>query len=240
MDAESLPPERREPPRWSPQAKAVASVLVALHVTAVFLAPMWFASGASSPAVAPLIGIMRPYIDALFLNHGYAFFAPDPGPSHLVEYRLEFDDGRPAEQGRFPDLNEQWPRLMYHRHFMLSESLYTYYAPAEQPPLADDVPAEERESERQRWEERRRQYEALHDSMARHLQAAHHASRVELHRIEHRLLPPVQFTSERDPRRPYRLNDERTYVDLDAPPPSAARQREGFVPGLTPLPETLP
>ena len=37
--------------------------------------------------------VFRPYLEAAYLDHGYAFFAPDPGPSHLVRYELEFDDG---------------------------------------------------------------------------------------------------------------------------------------------------
>jgi hypothetical protein len=69
------------------------------------------------PAVASFFG---PYLDATYLNHGYHFFAPDPGPAALIRYTGERADGTPFE-GTFPTLDEQWPRLLYHRHFMLTE-----------------------------------------------------------------------------------------------------------------------
>ena len=63
----------------------------------------------------------RPYLELLYLNHGYKFFAPDPGrSSRLIRYELELPDGTTVE-GIFPDRERYWPRLRYHRHFMLSE-----------------------------------------------------------------------------------------------------------------------
>ena len=62
------------------------------------------------------------YLDVAYLNHGYGFFAPDPGPSHLIHYTIEFDSGETLT-GTFPDREAYWPRLRYHRHFMLAEQL---------------------------------------------------------------------------------------------------------------------
>ncbi len=215
---------------WSPQAKLVVSALVAVHLAAVFIAPMSFAVRPGSPAIDPLRAAFRPYIQALFLDHGYAFFAPDPGPSHLVEYELTFADGRASETGRFPDVKQHVPRLLYHRHFMLSESLQTYYVPA-------IAPRVERESDDYRhWRAARDDYNALRDSYAKHLTQAHHAERARVHRIRHDFLPPAQFTRERDLEGPATLNDERTYTDLDAvtqPAPAASE----FLPGITPIPQ---
>ena len=66
-----------------------------------------------------LLQKLEPYLDICYLNHGYNFFAPDPDVSLLIRYRIERDDGTPYE-GTFPDVRKQWPRLRYHRHFMLS------------------------------------------------------------------------------------------------------------------------
>lgn len=65
--------------------------------------------------------IAAPYLQTLNLNHGYHFFAPDPAGSSIVSYLLEYPDGRTAT-GRFPNKGIH-PRLLYHRHFMLSEFL---------------------------------------------------------------------------------------------------------------------
>jgi hypothetical protein len=66
---------------------------------------------------------MQWYLDALYLNHGYYFFAPDPGPGHLVYYDVFDAQGNLLKQGHFPDWELHRPRLWYHRHFMLAEQV---------------------------------------------------------------------------------------------------------------------
>ncbi len=104
------------PPR--PAVRVVVSLLVLLHVAAVFTGP--WAMPQTSQLAAGVGGILQPYIDVLSLGNGYRFFAPEPGPSHLVRYELTLDDGT-LEEGYFPNRREHWPRLLYHRYFMLSE-----------------------------------------------------------------------------------------------------------------------
>jgi hypothetical protein len=121
------------PATWSRGAKRLVSLFVVFHLAAVFIGPMSFAVRPGSPAIDPLRSAFQPYIQALYLDHGYAFFAPDPGPSYLVEYRLEFDGERPAQTDRFPNIREHFPRLLYHRHLMLSDTLNNVYIPPEPP-----------------------------------------------------------------------------------------------------------
>ena len=64
---------------------------------------------------------MQWYLDALYMNQGHSFFAPDVGPGHLIRYQLFDQSGREIEQGEFPNRKEHWPRLFYHRHFMLAD-----------------------------------------------------------------------------------------------------------------------
>jgi hypothetical protein len=73
---------------------------------------------------AELKKLYHPYITATFLDHSYKFFAPNPGPSHLVRYDLYFADGSSRvnrDDQILPDRVGHWPRLLYHRHFMLTE-----------------------------------------------------------------------------------------------------------------------
>lgn len=111
--------------------RAVLSALFAAHLTAVFVAPLASSIDTAERRLPPeaqpserprpwLHKIFQPYLDIAYLNHGYGFFAPDPGPSHLVRYTIEHQDGR-REEGVFPDRHAHWPRLRYHRHFMLAE-----------------------------------------------------------------------------------------------------------------------
>ncbi|MEJ7592304.1 MAG: hypothetical protein WKF77_12205 [Planctomycetaceae bacterium] len=101
---------------------AVLSLWLAFHVFAVFISP------AAMPPASPLLEdgyrLALPYNEALFLNHGYHYFAPDPGASTLIAWEIPRDGDAPAV-GRFPDVTIR-PRLMYHRYFMLAENVWAF------------------------------------------------------------------------------------------------------------------
>jgi hypothetical protein len=111
----------------TPGWKRLISLLVTLHVAAVFVGP-WSMPPQGSELAQTIAKGFGPYLQAAFLNNGYRFFAPEPGPGHLVKYEIVTRDGRQIE-GSFPDRKAQWPRLLYHRHFMLSEFLNSLAAP---------------------------------------------------------------------------------------------------------------
>jgi hypothetical protein len=114
--------------------RAVVSLLLVWHITAVFMAPMSIAVVMSEPTSVsdparvevPLpVQIaqkrMQWYLDALYLNHGYHFFAPNPGAGHLIRYWVFDARGNELRTGEFPNSKEYWPRLLYHRYFMLAD-----------------------------------------------------------------------------------------------------------------------
>jgi hypothetical protein len=107
--------------------KLVISLLVSLHVIAVFVGP--WATPPHSELARTIARGYGPYLGAAFLNNGYRFFAPEPGPGHLVHYQIVTRDGQQID-GSFPDKKAQWPRLLYHRYFMLSEFLNSISEPA--------------------------------------------------------------------------------------------------------------
>ncbi len=156
---------------WTrPGVRTAASVLIALHLMAIVVAPL--AMSPASPLMVSIWSCFRPYLDAFYLNHGFHFFAPDPGPSHLIRYELEFADGSKSE-GLFPNPREHSPRLLYHRHFMLSE-----YANR----LAVD-------------ESRKADLDALTKSFGEYLLTAHNAARVTLHLRRHYIPTPEHVLS---------------------------------------------
>lgn len=115
----------------SVKVRAVLSVVLGLHVLAVFVGP-WAMPPQGSELATSAAGLLQPYLEALSLDNGYRFFAPNPGPSHLIRYELELADGRHKE-GVFPNLDEHQPRLRYHRHFMLSEFMNTVHPDPDRP-----------------------------------------------------------------------------------------------------------
>ncbi len=109
-------------PMPRPAVRAVVSLIAALHVIAVFVGP--WAMPQTSDLGAKFGRAFQPYLDALSLGNGYRFFAPEPGPSHLVRFEVTTSDGT-LQEGFFPNRAEHWPRLLYHRYFMLSEFVNT-------------------------------------------------------------------------------------------------------------------
>ncbi len=109
-------------PAWSPVVRAIVSLLIVFHLSAVVIAPLSMMMPTAS-LIEPLRQKFEPYHQLTYLGHGYQFFAPDPGPSHFVQYRGTDSAGNNVT-GHFPNRDKHWPRLHYHRWFMFSERLY--------------------------------------------------------------------------------------------------------------------
>jgi hypothetical protein len=107
-------------PRIKMTIKILASCLIAGHLVAIFSAPASVAP--SSPLIQSVWSKCSPYLYATNLNHGYHFFAPEPGASSLLEYSGKTSTGE-TKYGVLPDKQKMRPRLLYHRYFMLTEYL---------------------------------------------------------------------------------------------------------------------
>ncbi len=100
-------------------ARRAISVWLVLHLAAIVIAP-----ASVSPTSELLLSgwkTLRPYLQVLYLDHGYHFFAPEPGESTLLAFVAERSNGT-VVRGRLPDKAVQ-PRLLYHRYFMLTEHM---------------------------------------------------------------------------------------------------------------------
>lgn len=160
------------------------SVLIIGHLWAVFGRPMEFATQGpfgTSPSASMFYAPVRGYSQFAYLDHGYAFFAPDPGPSHFIQAAITDEQSERVEL-KFPDLDQQWPRLLYHRHFMLAEFFNDVYHPPGSPPpeIADNAMASVQ------WMRGRKRFETVRDSILNHLRKEHPQTLVAIRRVEHR------------------------------------------------------
>ncbi|MCA9051111.1 MAG: hypothetical protein KDA89_20385 [Planctomycetaceae bacterium] len=110
-------PVRRS--RLKRSAFVLLNLWLVMHLTAIVTAPATV--GPSSRTARSVWEIVGPYLQFLYLNHGFHYFAPQPGSSNLVSWTVTMADGS-TKSGRFPNFDIV-PRLYYHRHFMLSEFL---------------------------------------------------------------------------------------------------------------------
>jgi hypothetical protein len=176
--------------------------LIAFHVFAVFIAP--FASPPPASELAQATArLLRPYLKAVAIDNGYRFFAPNPVPSHLVRYIIEMSDGTTVE-GRFPDWQVHWPRLMYHRQFMLAESLFNLAVPVAEIPVGGFA----NEAQREQFDFERGRADALRYSVAGFLLRQYpQAVRVQLFSVEHQIPTPWDLQDG------LKLDDPRLYLE---------------------------
>jgi hypothetical protein len=180
----------------SRRIRLLISAVVAYHLLAVFIGA-WMGSPPTSPFADTVARPFRTYIAMADLNHGYRFFAPNPGPSHLFRYRLTQKDGSTSD-GYFPNREEHWPRLFYHRHFMLSENLNV---------LRPNSPARELSSAES--EQLLRAFRALADSYAEELLHKNDAMRIDWELVRHYQPAPLDVLAGR------LLTDEEFYEALE-------------------------
>ena len=173
---------------WSARVRWLVSVALVWHLVGLIVGPI-----SSPPSILGdrLQAIYLPYLQAAYLNHGYKFFGPDPGPSHLVRYVIEMPDGERTE-ATFPDRKLHWPRLFYHRHFMLSEFLDALSGPWDPRFEWDRQPLSPAQ-------------QVYIESYAHHLLTKYGGKRVTLYLVEHRLPSPLEVIDG------VRLNDSKLY-----------------------------
>ena len=107
---------------WSPACRAIASLVIVAYLGIVLLGPLSNPIG-SPNLTQPLANFVSPIHQALYHGHGYRFFGPDPSATHRVVVKGVQQDGTGFEAA-FPDRKQHWPRLLYHRWFMLSETMF--------------------------------------------------------------------------------------------------------------------
>lgn len=192
--------------------RGVASLLLMGYLLVLVLGPLSNPVG-SEFLTRPMARFVSPVHRALFLGHGYRFFGPDPGPGHLVVYRVTDQSGNPIE-GQFPDRDTIWPRLMYHRWFMLSETVFQEHAMAPDENSLRDTDAEldqqiqalrfhgraglsqrlerERTKLKRQYENTRRRIDELVEAIAGHLLNANDGRQIELFVQERNVPFPIQ------------------------------------------------
>jgi hypothetical protein len=164
---------------WSRPARRLASLLIAGYLAAVIVPPL-----AGPPPASELAGRLRqplrPLIGVLHLDHGYRFFAPDPGPGHTIRWTVTMPDGA-TRSGTIPDRERDWPRLLYHRRFMIAEKI------AAQVPTSE-APRDVRDRAKPEWL-------TLVKGVAGNLLRATGGDRVRLEMVEHYLPAPEEIVA---------------------------------------------
>lgn len=167
-------PPASGPARWTSVGRLAASAGILLYLGLVIVPPL-AGPAPSSELAAVLIQPLRPLVGALYLGHGYRFFAPDPGPGHAIRWSMRMPDGSTLS-GLLPDPAADRPRLLYHRRFMIAEKISGMVP-------GPDAPVEVRREAKPRWQ-------PLVTGVAGQLLRRHGGAEVELTMVEYELPTP--------------------------------------------------
>ena len=157
--------------QWPLAVRLFASVAILLYLLAIALPPLAGPPPASELANA-ILQPFRPLIGAVSLSHGYRFFAPNPGPGHSIRWTMLTARGKTLK-GVIPDAETDWPRLLYHRRFMIPEKIAALVPPPH-------APAGIRREATRDWQ-------PFAEDIANHLLTKHSGQEVTLELVEHYL-----------------------------------------------------
>jgi hypothetical protein len=155
------------------------SLAIAVYLAGVIIAPLSGPPPASDLSQV-ILQPFRPLLGGLYLGHGYRFFAPDPGPGHTIRWTVTLPDGS-LRSGSIPDAASDWPRLLYHRRFMVAEKIAALVPP---PFAPDDV-----------RQQARRDWLPLVRGVATNLLRAEGGVQVRLTMVEHYLPDPDEVVA---------------------------------------------
>jgi len=161
--------------------RLLLSLVILVYLAGVMIAPLSGPPPASELSQL-ILQPFRPLLGALYLGHGYRFFAPNPGPGHSLRWQITLPDGS-TMAGSTPNAETDWPRLLYHRRFMVPEKIAPLVPPV-------DAPPEIRAQARGDWL-------PLVKGVAGNLLRTHGGDRIRLELVEHYLPGPEEVAEGR-------------------------------------------
>jgi hypothetical protein len=161
----------------------------------------------------------RPYVEFMYLNNAYHFYSPEPGPTTLVWFYAQYDDGT-MRRFEMPRREDHALTLEYQRRLSLTESVNQLLAPLPAVPQEtryrrlqagqeDGIPLHPEVAENMQYRIPSPFSQRMLQSYARHI--AGWASRVEpdrklvgikIYRVMHSLMTPRDVALGRNPEDP--------------------------------------
>src|SRR5262249_5931065 len=126
-----------------PRRGGVVSGVIGVHFPGIFSGVQ--SSGWSKRVGRGIVYVYRHYLEFMYLNNAYHFYAPDPGPSYFFWFWVEYtEDGRVyREQIKVPNLSDEgWPKYPLAIQYQRRLALASLASRGQQAPANDSLKAE--------------------------------------------------------------------------------------------------
>jgi hypothetical protein len=110
----TLRPSQSRPPLF---VKLVLSLVILFHLSAILAHVL---SGGRPLIMLMAASKFRPYLKTMWLDNAYRFYAPDPGPTEVIWYKMVYEDGSTQWTQVPPRREDVYLRMPYQRHMSIS------------------------------------------------------------------------------------------------------------------------
>lgn len=113
--------------------KLIVSLILLFHLSAILVHVL---AGGGPFVMKQLSSWYRPYLKTMWLDNAYRFYAPDPGPTEVLWYHLQYNDGS-TRWTQVPRREDFYLRMPFQRHMSIAllGSMMTWQEPI--PPKDD-------------------------------------------------------------------------------------------------------
>lgn len=114
-----IPTEKRlQPAQGSPAryVKLIVSLLILFHFSAILSHVL---SGGGVFVMRQLSSLYRPYLKTMWLDNAYRFYAPNPGDTEVLWYKLQYEDGS-TRWTQVPRREDYYLRMPFQRTMSLA------------------------------------------------------------------------------------------------------------------------
>ncbi|MFO0815444.1 MAG: hypothetical protein U0796_19685 [Gemmatales bacterium] len=97
--------------------KLVVSLFILFHLTAIICHVI---AGGGPLVMKMAASYFRPYLKTMWLDNAYRFYAPDPGPTEVLWYKMVYEDGSTHWTQVPPRREDIYLRMPYQRHMSIA------------------------------------------------------------------------------------------------------------------------
>ena len=195
--------------------RALVSLFIVLHFGGILTAVM---TVPPTPWLANVLWtrFYRPYLEFMYLNNAYHFYAPEPGPATLAWFYIKYDDGS-ARWLEIPRRDAHAFALQYQRRLSQMESINQLLPPSSPDPeigrrrvtagRLDGIPLHPGFAESFQYREPTPYSKRMLQIYARHVaramlppsDPARKVTGVKIYRVVHRILDPLEMAQGANP-----------------------------------------
>ena len=102
--------------KFSTSVKVIVSLVILFHLSAILTHVI---AGGGPFVMKQISSWYRPYLKTMWMDNAYRFYAPDPGSTEVLWYKLQYEDGS-TRWTQVPRREDFYLRMPFQRHMSIA------------------------------------------------------------------------------------------------------------------------